>query len=50
MRRSLFGSARQVQRPLYSEGVGQWRNYSEQLAPILPILKPWVEKFGYPAE
>jgi hypothetical protein len=43
-------SARQVQRPLYSEGVGQWRNYAEQLEPVMPILKPWVEKFGYPAE
>jgi tetratricopeptide (TPR) repeat protein len=43
-------SARQVQRPLYSEGIGQWRKYAEQLAPIQPILKPWVEKFGYPAE
>jgi tetratricopeptide (TPR) repeat protein len=43
-------SAGQVQRPLYGEGMGQWRRYAEQLAPIQPILKPWVEKFGYPAE
>ena len=43
-------SARQVQRPLYSEGVGQWRNYAEQLAPVQPILRPWVEKFDYPVE
>lgn len=43
-------SARQVQRPLYSEGKGHWRNYAEQLAPIQPILRPWIEKFGYPAE
>jgi tetratricopeptide (TPR) repeat protein len=40
-------SARQVQQPLYNEGVGQWRAYAEQLEPIQPILKPWVEKFGY---
>lgn len=43
-------SARQVQRPLYGEGVGQWRRYAEQLSPIQPIVRPWVEKFGYPAE
>jgi tetratricopeptide (TPR) repeat protein len=43
-------SAGQVQRPLYSEGVGQWRRYAEQLAPIRPILKPWIEKFGYSVE
>jgi tetratricopeptide (TPR) repeat protein len=42
-------SASQVQQPLYAEGVAQWRNYAEQLAPIMPILAPWVEKFGYPA-
>lgn len=43
-------SARQVQRPLYNEGIGQWRNYTEQLKPIQPILRPWVEKFGYSPE
>ncbi|HVV65716.1 MAG TPA: sulfotransferase, partial [Rhizomicrobium sp.] len=43
-------SAGQVQRPLYGEGVGQWRLYSQQLAPMLPILAPWVEKFGYSPE
>jgi hypothetical protein len=40
-------SALQVRRPLYGEGIGQWRRYSEQLKPILPILEPWAEKFGY---
>jgi len=43
-------SAGQVQRPLYREGIGQWRRYAEQLAPIQPILKPWIEKFGYSLE
>jgi tetratricopeptide (TPR) repeat protein len=40
-------SARQVARPLYAEGAGHWRNYAEQLAPALPVLEPWVGKFGY---
>jgi tetratricopeptide (TPR) repeat protein len=42
-------SATQVRRPLYSDGLAQWRRYQQQLSPILPILRPWVEKFGYPA-
>lgn len=41
-------SATQVRRPLYSEGVGHWRRYAKELAPVLPILQPWVEKYGYP--
>jgi tetratricopeptide (TPR) repeat protein len=43
-------SATQVRKPLYSEAIAQWRRYGNQLAPILPILRPWVERFGYPAE
>jgi tetratricopeptide (TPR) repeat protein len=42
-------SARQVERGLYSEGVGQWRAYAQQMAPVMPLLAPWVETFGYPA-
>jgi hypothetical protein len=43
-------SAPQVRRELYREGKGQWRRYKDQMAPILPILAPWVERFGYPAD
>ena len=43
-------SAAQVARGLYREAVGQWRAYRVQLAPIAPILQPWVERLGYPAE
>ena len=43
-------SATQVRRPLYGEGIGHWRKYANQLQPIMPILKPWVERYGYPAE
>ncbi len=42
-------SAGQVRRGLYGEGVGQWRKYGAELGPLLPILAPWVAKFGYPA-
>jgi tetratricopeptide (TPR) repeat protein len=39
-------SAAQVTKPLY-DGSRQWQRYEEQLRPILPILQPWVERFGY---
>ena len=40
-------SAMQVLKGLSNEGVGHWRHYRAQLEPILPILAPWVERFGY---
>ena len=42
-------SAAQVRRPLYGHGIGQWRRYANQLAPITPALAPWIEAFGYAA-
>ncbi len=43
-------SAAQIGRGLNAEGVGHWRRYRSQLAPVLPRLAPWVERFGYPAD
>jgi hypothetical protein len=40
-------SAGQLARGLSNKGVGHWRRYRDQLAPVLPILAPWVERFGY---
>jgi tetratricopeptide (TPR) repeat protein len=40
-------SGPQLARGLYGEGVGRWRRYAEQLAPVLPVLSPWIERFGY---
>ncbi|QJU59658.1 tetratricopeptide repeat protein [Sphingomonas sp. AP4-R1] len=39
-------SATQVRRGLF-DGRGQWRRYEAQLAPALPILEPWVKRFGF---
>jgi Sulfotransferase family len=39
-------SASQVRRGLY-DGTKQWERYKEQTAPVLPILAPWVERFGF---
>jgi len=43
-------SGAQLAGGLSAEGVGQWRRYRQQLAPALPKLAAWVERFGYPAE
>jgi Sulfotransferase family len=43
----LTPSTAQLARGLNTEGVGQWRRYREQLAPILASLEPWIERFYY---
>lgn len=40
-------SAPQVARGLNADGVAQWRRYQAQLASVMPVLAPWVERFGY---
>jgi len=42
-------SAPQLARGLYTGG-GKWRRYKDELAPVLPLLKPWAVHFGYPEE
>ena len=41
-------SGAQVRKGLY-DGTRQWERYAEHLAPVLPILQPWVERFGFDA-
>jgi tetratricopeptide (TPR) repeat protein len=41
-------SSAQVARGLSAAGLGQWRRYRPQLAPILPLLAPFVARLGYP--
>ncbi|HWE46665.1 MAG TPA: sulfotransferase [Caulobacteraceae bacterium] len=40
-------SAGQVRRGIYRETVPTWMRYADQLAPVLPKLQPWVDRFGY---
>jgi tetratricopeptide (TPR) repeat protein len=40
-------SSTQVGRGLYDDGIDQWRRYASALGPALPILQPWIDKFGY---
>ena len=37
----------QVVQPLYKRASGRWTNYREQMEPVLPVLQPWIEAFGY---
>ncbi|HUO90348.1 MAG TPA: sulfotransferase [Rhizomicrobium sp.] len=46
-RRIATPSAMQVTRGISSEGIGHWRAYEKQLAGVMPIIAPWVERFGY---
>ncbi len=43
-------SAPQVRRGLYATGVGQWRRYANQLAPVMPTLERWATTLGYVVE
>ena len=43
-------SSAQIARGLYTDGAGQWRRYRRELEPVLGLLAPWVERFGYPAD
>lgn len=42
-------SKQQLSQGLYTGAVGQWRRFENELNPILPILQPWIERFGYPS-
>ncbi len=37
----------QLARGLFRHGVGQWRHYADALAPVMPLLAPWIARFGY---
>jgi tetratricopeptide (TPR) repeat protein len=39
----------QVGQPLYTRAVARWERYREQMEPVLPVLKPWIERMGYNA-
>jgi tetratricopeptide (TPR) repeat protein len=45
----LTPSTAQLVRGLSTEGLGHWRRYRTQLAPVLPLLEPWVKRFYYDA-
>lgn len=40
-------SRNQVAQPLFSSSVQRWRHHAAALAPVQPVLAPFVEAFGY---
>lgn len=46
-RQVVTPSAVQIKRGLGREGIGHWRNYEADLAPVLPLLNGWAERLGY---
>ena len=49
-RRVRTPSAVQVRAGLNRRGLGRWRSYANELAPVRETLAPWVERFGYRAD
>ncbi|MBS0194182.1 MAG: sulfotransferase [Proteobacteria bacterium] len=43
-------SYEQVSRPIYRESRYRWQRYRRHLEPHLPLLHPWIERFGYAEE
>lgn len=39
-----------VSRPMTRSRVARWRNFRVAMEPILPVLSPYVEHFGYPPD
>ena len=42
-------SYQQVSEPMYRRSIGRWKHYARQLAPVEPLLAPWVQRFGFGA-
>lgn len=39
----------QVTEGVHRRAVDRWQHYREQFEPVLPLLQPWLERFGYEA-
>jgi len=37
----------QIGQPLYARAVGRWERYASHLAPVMPVLEPWIDWLGY---
>jgi hypothetical protein len=48
-KRDFIGSPSysQVAEPIYTRARGRWHRYREQMEPVIPILRPWIERLGY---
>ena len=46
-RLSATPSGLQVKKGLYESGAGQWKKYERHMSAVLPLLAPWVQRWGY---
>ncbi len=37
----------QVVEPIHSKSVGRWKHYESHFKDVLPVLLPWIERWGY---
>jgi len=37
----------QVTEPLYDRSVGRWKHYRAHLEPVIPVLRPMIERLGF---
>ena len=37
----------QVTKPINTRSVGRWKNYESRFTPVLPMLTPWLRRWGY---
>lgn len=37
----------QLREGLSTRGLGRWRAYAAELAPVIPTLQPWIDAYGY---
>jgi len=37
----------QIGEKLYTRASGRWRRYAAELAPVMPVLAPWIARMGY---
>lgn len=37
----------QVGQKIHTKAVGKWKRYETQLSTVIPLLKPWCDRFGY---
>jgi tetratricopeptide (TPR) repeat protein len=40
-------SYEQVIQPINTRAVGRWRRYAQHFAPVMPVLQPYLERWGY---
>ena len=40
-------SYRQVSEPIYKTSLYRWKHYQRYFKPLLPVLQPYIDRFGY---